>query len=248
METVAGVEHVFRYLPAGSFEMGSPPDEPGRDRNEHQHRVTLTRGAWMAETEVTQGQWKAVMGSNPAHFSSCGDACPVEEVSWYDVIKYANALSSEAGYEECYRVTGETVTFLGLGCEGYRLPTEAEWEYGVRAGGRHMYSGSDSIDAVAWYWDNSGLKTHRVATKRPNSWGLSDMSGNVWEWCWDWYWDYPTGSSIDPTGASVGSGRVVRGGSWDYAASRCRSAFRDTNAPGGRGRYLGFRLVRTDVG
>ncbi len=143
------------------------------------------------------------------------------------------------------QVSGESVSFVGLECEGYRLPTEAEWEYGARAGGSHRYSGSDSIDAVAWYRDNSGEETHPVGTKRENGWGLSDMSGNVWEWCGDWYGDYSSGTVKSPTGASSGSGRVERGGAWNNSARNCRSTDRDWFGPDLRENYLGFRLVLT---
>jgi formylglycine-generating enzyme required for sulfatase activity len=178
--------------------------------------------------EVTQGQWKMVMGSNPSNFKSCGDNCPVERVSWDDAQQFINKLNSMTG-------------------KRYRLPTEAEWEYACRAGGAEEYCGSNKIDAVAWYEGNSGRETHPVGQKQANAWGIHDMSGNVWEWCQDWYGSsYPSGTK-NPTGASSGSGRVDRGGSWDGGAGGVRSANRGGLGPGLRDRYLGFRLLLPSV-
>jgi len=235
----------FRAIPAGTFEMGSPVGEKGRDRGERQHRVTITRGFWMGETEVTQGQWKAVMGSNPSYFPRCGADCPVEQVSWFAVVRFANALSRKAGFEQCYQISGETVTFKGLSCTGYRLPTEAEWEYAARAGTTDRYPGGNDFDAVGWSNDNSGRETRQVGTKRANAWGLHDMSGNVWEWVWDWKGMYPSAAVTDPTGPSSGFGRVMRGGSWYGSAESCRSAVRDDSVPLNQFHFFGFRLART---
>ena len=232
----------FRLVPSGTFQMGS---NDGNSDEKPMHRVTITRGLWMGETEVTQGQWRSVMGSNPSKFSSCGDDCPVEQVSWNAVVKYANALSKKAGFDECYRISGESVTFKGLGCEGYRLPTEAEWEYAARAGTSSLYAGGADLGAVGWYSKNSGSKTHRAGTKNANAWGLRDMSGNVLEWVLDWKGTYPTDAVTDPTGPSSGSFRVWRGGSCDISARDCRSASRHGYYPGSRFYNLGFRLART---
>jgi len=217
----------FVWIEPGTFMMGSPSSESGRDSDETQHRVTLTKGFYMQTTEVTQGQWKAIMGRNPSKFSSCGDNCPVEQVSWNDVQDFIRKLNQR---------TGQT----------YRLPTEAEWEYACRAGSstRFCFGDSDSeLGNYAWYYDNAGSKTHPVAQKRPNAWGLYDMHGNVWEWCSDWYGDYPSGSVTDPEGPSSGSIRVFRGGGWNGFARFCRSAIRYRYEPGVRSFILGFRLV-----
>ena len=220
----------FKWIPAGSFVMGSPQGEEGRFAAEVQHGVRISEGFWMGKYEVTQGEWEAVMGSNPSYFESCGARCPVESVSWNDVqgfIAELNARESGKGNR-------------------YRLPTEAEWEYAARAGttgARHGVLGS-----IAWYEDNSGGRTHPVGQKRANAWGLHDMLGNVWEWTADWYGDYPSGLVTDPRGPSTGSDRVFRGGSW--FAWNVRSANRLYDSPGFRGyddiAGVGFRLVRTE--
>jgi formylglycine-generating enzyme required for sulfatase activity len=217
----------FVYIKPGSFMMGSPSGESGRDNDEKQHRVTLTKGFYMQTTEVTQGQWKAVMGSNPSHFKNSGDDRPVEQVSWNDVQEFIRKLNQKTG-------------------KNYRLPTEAEWEYACRAGSttRFCFGDSDSsLGSYAWYSSNSGSKSHTVAQKQPNAWGLYDMHGNVWEWCQDWYGNYSTSSVTDPTGASSGSRRVYRGGGWSYYAWYCRSADRNSFSPDNRNGSLGFRLA-----
>jgi len=217
-----GIE--FVYIPPGSFMMGSPTNYD----EEKQHHVILTKGFSMQTTEVTQGQWRAVMGSNPSYFSNCGDNCPVENVSWNDVQEFISKLNRKEGGSR------------------YRLPTEAEWEYAARAGSttRFCFGYEDSrLAEYAWYDVNSGISTHSVAQKKPNAWGLYDMHGNVWEWCQDWYGDYPSGSVTDPTGPSWGSLRVFRGGGWDNFAKLCRSALRNRYLPDYRHNSLGFRLA-----
>ena len=222
--TFAGIEMV--WIPAGSFDMGSPKDEKGRDKGETQHRVTLTKGFWMGKYEVTQAQWQAVMGNNPSRFK--GSNLPVEEVSWNDCQDFIRKLNAK-------------------GQGAFRLPTEAEWEYACRAGtqSRFCFGDSDSsLGTYAWYRSNSGWKTHEVGQKSPNRWNLYDMHGNVWEWCQDWKGDYPSGSVTDPTGPSTGSGRVRRGGGWRLNPRYCRSADRSGGGPGLRRDDLGFRLAR----
>ena len=217
-----GAEMRFRWCPAGTFTMGSPESEDGRDGDETQHQVTLTRGFWLGETPVTQKQWKSVMGDNPSVFK--GANLPVEEVSWNDCQEFIQKVNA------------------ALNC-GARLPTEAEWEYACRAGTSGAYGGTGELDELGWYDKNSGDKTHPVGQKKPNAWGLYDMHGNVWEWCSDWYGDYPSGSVTDPTGPSSGSSRVLRGGSWGCNARDCRSASRGRDYPGFRDYYGGFRLL-----
>lgn len=225
----------FVYIQPGMFTMGSPPNETGRDKDETQHQVTLTEGFYLQTTEVTQGQWQAVIGSNPSYFKNCGNDCPVERVSWDDAQEFIRKLNQREGGVR------------------YRLPTEAEWEYAARAGSATAFAngniaelicGYDSkLDAMGWYCGNSDEKTHPVAQKQANAWGLYDMLGNVWEWCQDWKGDYPSGSVTDPTGPSDGFCRVYRGGTWGSGAVFCRSAERDCFTPGFRGFSLGLRIL-----
>ncbi len=218
VKTINGVQFAFRWCPPGSFIMGSPENETGHLPHENQHKVTLTKGFWLMETEVTQAQWKAVMGDNPSVFK--GDNLPVEYVNWTDCQAF------------CQKSTS-----LGL---PLKLPTEAQWEYACRAGTTGAFAGD--LDAIAWYLSNSYAQTHPVATKKPNAWGLYDMHGNVWEWCADWVAEYPNGAVIDPAGPSQGTVRVGRGGGWFSIDLLCRSATRCTGEQE-RAFYLGLRCV-----
>jgi len=241
---ISDVGMKFVYIPPGTFMMGSPENEPGRFDGETQYRVTLTRGFYMQTTEVTQGQWKEVMGDNPSYFKECGDDCPVEMVSWDDAQKFIEKLNLDSARLPA----GERLSAVGERSRTYRLPTEAEWEYAARAGSQTAYCfGDDAADLgkYAWYGESWDRGTHPVAQKEPNAWGLYDMHGNVWEWCQDWYSKYPLGDAIDPTGPESGSHRVYRGSSFFIPARHCRSALRGFwLLPGARGRDLGFRLVR----
>ena len=264
-------------IPAGTFTMGSPGSEPCRFDEEVQHQVTLTQSFALKATEVTQAEWEALMGNNPSEKSPGCDECPVETVNWYEALAYCNALSASAGLEACYTLSGCTaqspgtnMTCTGVtvtapdgdvyGCEGYRLPTEAEWEYAARAGTTEAtYNGdiasgdcylvSPVLEPIAWYGQNSGFTTNPVAQKDANPWGLYDMLGNVWEWTWDKYGSYDNGASQDPTGASSGSVRVYRGCGWatlnHATARRCRAAVRDGDTPERRYAVVGFRPARS---
>ena len=218
--------------------MGSPENEKGRGNDETPHDVTHTTDYYMQTTEVTQGQWKTVMGENPSSFKNCGESCPVENVSWDDVQAFILRLNNSSK-------------------QNYRLPTEAEWEYAARAGSKTAFANGDiqetgcgldpNLDKMGWYCGNSNNETHPVAQKQPNAWQLYDMHGNVYEWCSDWFGDYPTYLLTNPIGPDKGSSRVARGGSLDYYAWNCRSAFRFRYEPGYRDRDLGFRLVGPQV-
>jgi formylglycine-generating enzyme required for sulfatase activity len=233
----------FASIPSGSFMMGSPSSESGRGSDERQHRVTLSRGFEMQTTEVTQGQYRSLMGRNPSMNTSCGTSCPVEKVTWLDAVKFANALSKKERLTPAYRISGSSV-YWTQSANGYRLPTEAEWEYAARAGERSRYSGSSSLSTVGWAKTNSSGKTHRVSTKRANGWGLYDMSGNVWEWVWDYKRTY-SGSVSDPTGNRSGTKRVFRGGSALAQSTSNRVARRLSHTPTSKFHDLGFRLVRS---
>jgi formylglycine-generating enzyme required for sulfatase activity len=220
-------------VPKGSFTMGSPPAESGRNTDEVQHTVTLTTDFWMAESEVTQRQYRNLMGSSPSSFK--GDDLPVEGVSWFEAVAYCNALSVKEKLTPCYQINGTTVGWAdGVKCTGYRLPTEAEWEYAANPATppRTIYAGSDTPDGVAWHSGNAANTTHAVKTKSANGRGLYDLSGNVWEWVWDWYQaTYEQLSSMDPIGPSTGAYRVFRGGSWYYPATSARVAMRSSVTP-----------------
>ena len=211
-----------------TFEMGSPTSEDGRDDDEVQHSVRLSRGYWMSDHETTQAEYESVMGSNPSEFK--GLTLPVEQVSWNEAVSYCEKLTLR-----------ELAAGRIVAGQAYRLPTEAEWEYAARGGTTGAYAGE--LISMGWYDQNPGDKTHSVKGKRANGWGLYDMHGNVWEWCSDWSGVYPSGSVTDPTGATSGSDRVFRGGCWNSEARNCRSANRGRREPGFRNFDLGFRSV-----
>ncbi|MCL2480820.1 MAG: formylglycine-generating enzyme family protein [Spirochaetaceae bacterium] len=258
------------WISAGTFIMGSPVGEDPLASDEDQHQVTLTRGFYMSKYQVTQEQYQAVMVSNPSNFTTSPEGnsnkLPVETVSWYDVIVFCNKLSIEERLNLVYTISGTTnpdgwgpiptvandatwdAVTVNWDANGYRLPTEAEWEYACRGGTTTAYSyGNTANPDYMWYNVNSNSSTHEVGKKLPNVWGLYDMHGNVFEWCWDWYDDYG-GSVTDPKGpgtsSAYGAVRVVRGGCWDNDARNARSAFRAINLPWYRDDYFGFRLVR----
>ena len=218
----AGIEVV--WCPPGEFLMGSPESEEGRVDNETQHRVTLTKGFWMAKTETTQRQWENVMGNNPSSYK--GNSLPVETVSWVDIKGYLTKMN--------------TLNSLSPGWK-WVLPTEAQWEYACRAGTNTKFAGT--LFEMDWYSVNSELKTHPVKTKKANVWGIHDMHGNVSEWCAHWSDEYENGSVIDPRGVDDDSITACRGGSWGNQAWECRSAVRSYLSTDTRIRGLGFRVA-----
>lgn len=225
--TVNGVSFTMVYVEGGTFIMGATTEQgsDARDNEKSAHEVTLSSYC-IGETEVTQALWLAVMGSNPSQ--NIGDLnCPVESVSWTMCQEFITKLN---------QITGKA----------FRLPTEAEWEYAARGGNKsqgYKYAGSNNLDVVAWYNENSGFTTHPVATKTSNELGLFDMSGNVWEWCQDWYGEYSIEPQTNPTGPSTSSYRVNRGGIFNGYDWYCRVSFRNYYYPMGTSDNLGLRLA-----
>jgi formylglycine-generating enzyme required for sulfatase activity len=236
------------WCPPGKFLMGSSVMEPDCLANETQHEVTLTRGFWLGKYEVTQGQWQAIMSTNPSGF-------PREPVVRWKLWKWqvpvwrndflVNRWSLPVGqvnWDDCQKFCRKA----GGGC---RLPTEAEWEYACRAGSTGPFAGTGVLKEMGWYRDNSSDKFHPVGRKKPNAWGLYDMHGNSVEWCQDWWGDSSAGFVTDPTGPATGTDRVSRGGGWLSNASCCRTAFRGRFEPDFRGGNFGFRAaygIKTD--
>jgi formylglycine-generating enzyme required for sulfatase activity len=241
-------------VPAGTFMMGS---NDGYDDEKPVHRVTISKPFYMGVYEVTQKEWREVMGTTVRQQRDMGntswslygegDSYPMYYVSWHEAIEYCNRRSVKEGLTPAYSGSGNSIQ-CNFNASGYRLPTEAEWEWAARGGGKdpleYTYSGSNSVDTVAWYGSNSGNSTHSVGTKWANSLGIYDLSGNVFEWCWDWYGSYGSGSATDPLGAASGSYRVVRGGCWNISLQYVRSANRSLSTPTRRSDNVGFRVVR----
>jgi formylglycine-generating enzyme required for sulfatase activity len=268
-------------VPTGDFMMGALEDDgEAYDHEKPRHKVTFTKDFMIGKYAVTQGLWESVMGSNPSGFK--GANRPVECVSWFDCVLFCNKLSELEGLDPVYEGLGDyqvgvdqnmdedeiEALSAAITCnwtaKGYRLPTEAEWEYRARGGEYHKYAGSDNVDEVAWYDGNSGYETYSVGQKKPNGFGLYDMSGNVWEWVWDWWGDdYSTetstnvsvenqldstenqlGSIENPTGNPIGSRRVNRGGSWFSISELVRTSYRYNYDPTYQGKNFGFRICR----
>lgn len=284
----------FVSISAGTFWMGSPrsricPDgypgvctnELGNDYDERLRLVHLTFDFELGQFEVTQGEFESMMNYNPSHFSKggvgsmCGANCPVETVSWYEALAYANALSVLKGFAECFDCSGEPPEFSSCTlkskyrkpqeCEGYRLPTEAEWEYAIRVGNQYtaFYQSEgndgtitnedctidDNLEQIGWYCGNANDTTHPIGQKEANNWGLYDMSGNVSEWTWDGYQNvFESDEVTNPGDAEWYSFRVERGGCWSNYAGQCRSAERNERLPKLRFTGTGFRLARTLFG
>lgn len=229
------------YVQGGTFNMGATPDqvEGVREDESPVHSVTLS-SYYMGKYEITQAQYKAVMGTNPSYFQgeklpagiSGSDNLPVEQVTWFEAKEFCEKLSAKTGKK-------------------YVLPTEAQWEFAARGGSKtksYQYSGSNNVDEVAWYMNTSGTSeadrsTHPVGTKNANELGIHDMSGNVWEWCSDWYGLYKAAAVTDPTGMADGDRRVLRGGGWDYKSKSCRVAHRGGDNPKTQLYIRGFRVA-----
>jgi len=252
------VSYEMVRVPGGSFRMGSNDSEDYNARP--QHLVTLSNFS-IGKYEVTQALYESVMGYNPSGFKNYADSPsrPVENVTWYDAIEFCNKLSERERLQPVYTIserepaTGYPIESATVtpdwGKNGYRLPTEAQWEYAAKGGngtpGNYAYSGSNDVNTVAWYENNSNRAPQVVGTKAPNGLGIYDMSGNVSEWCWDRDGGYMSEPQTDPKGPSLGSLRTLRGGSWNISDTFVRSALRRGEDPSyGEGDALGFRLVR----
>ena len=232
--TIKNVEYAFRWCPPGTFMMGSPESEQGRQPNERQHQVTLTQGFWMLETEVTQAMWVSIMGNNPSEDTKVNRR-PVETVSWNDCQEYIQKLND-----------------LGVAPAGFKfsLPTEAQWEYACRAGTTTAFHFGNTLSREQANFNHHIGRTTEVGSYPANAWGLYDMHGNVMEWCLDWLGEYPRGAVTDPMGSPQNTVRGQRGGHWHEwggTAANCRSAHRGSFAPTGAIHFVGFRfaLVQT---
>jgi formylglycine-generating enzyme required for sulfatase activity len=247
----------MKWLAPGSFTMGCTAGQGSACESDEKpsHQVSLS-GFWMASVETTQRQWTAVTGSRHSSYSSsCGEDCPVVNINWCEALSFANARSKKEGLKPAYTLPWSGAAPTGEACDtasptvqwdrsadGYRLPTEAEWEYAARAGKDTLYAGGAELNALGWYDKNSGGGVHPVGQKAANAWGLYDMSGNVWEWAWDWVGPYTASNAANPSGPTSGVGRVNRGGSFRNEATRMRVANRNRNNPQRANDNQGFRL------
>lgn len=228
----------------GTFQMGGRDDNWGDNKPVHD---VMVGSFYMCKYPVTQAEYKAIMGKNPSRYKE--NSAPVDGINWYEAVEYCNKRSEREGLTPCYTIDGTNVT-CDWKANGYRLPTEAEWEYAAR-GGKHnspyRHSGGDDIYEVAWHIFNGGSRIHKVGQKKANALGIHDMNGNVWEWCWDWYDEnyYEDLTLIEPLGPASGDSRVCRGGSWYNNDDICQCAYRGSNYPTYWSAGVGFRVVRS---
>ena len=260
-------------IPGGTFTMGS---NDSTDWNaQPAHHVILTDSFYIGIYVLTQEQWQTVMETNPSYFQGTSDdrivtsgeiqiRRPVDCVSWYDTIVFCNRLSIQEGLTPAYRISGSTnpndwgniptssnstwnAVEIVSGSRGYRLPTEAQWEYACRAETTTIWSYGNTMNGdYMWFYPNGNNRTHEIGKKMPNAWGLYDMHGNVWEWCWDRYSTYTGGVQTNPSGASSGSDRIIRGGAFDSSGPNTRLALRSSYSPDYKSSNFGFRLVRPE--
>ncbi len=232
------------FVEGGSFVMGSFDPSIESDDDESNLRDVTVYGFYISTTEIQQGLWDDVMGYNVSTVKE--PTLPVNNVSWFDAVKFCNSLSIKQKLNPCYSIRGEKVT-CNFNANGYRLPTEAEWEYAARGGKEGtltLFSGSNDPFIVGWYKENSNGKMRPPKQKLPNQLGIFDMSGNLWEWCWDWYAPYDDAEVLDPKGPEKGTGRVLRGGSWLYESKTARNSNRFYTSPNSRSATFGFRIVK----
>jgi len=250
---------ILRLIPSGKFYMGSHDSDEFMRNNEHpQHRVQITKPLFFGIYQVTQDQFSLLMGFNPSTSTEV-PRCPTDSVTWYSAIEFCNKLSEAEGFSPYYSLNVtkrrssqavEEAEVQILGGNGFRLPTEAEWEYACRAGSITPWCFGDlvlDVSNYAWYYDNAQMETHIVGEKKPNGWGLYDMHGNVMEWCYDWYNEFyyqQEQQEDDPPGPEEGVARVLRGGAWQFGAEATRSAYRNSANPDATSNVIGFRVVR----
>ena len=242
------LEHEMKLVRKGTFMMGALPDDhKATVLEQFRHEIKIEKDFYVGKYLVGQELWGAIMGKNPSRFK--GEKHPVEQVSWFDCVKFCNKLSESKGLEPVYTIDDTNVT-CDWEVKGYRLLTEAEWEYSARGGNYHLYAGNDDPEEVAWYRYNTGRTTHPVGEKKPNGYGLYDMSGNLEEWVWDYYHDktyfkrrLATEAIVDPTGPETGKNRVTRGGSWFADSNFLRLSVRYSNPPESRLNIHGLRLA-----
>ena len=226
-------------IPAGNFSMGS---ENGYLNEMPVHSVNITKSFMFSKFEISQYVWQKVMGTNPSVYTD--KKLPVHNITWIDAIRFCNSVSKKLEFDTCYVFKNDTTVEYNSGAKGFRLPTEAEWEYACRAGTKGDFYGSN-IDLLAWYSQNSGYLPHAPGQLEPNVFGLYDMHGNVWEWCWDWFSEthYEDSIAIDPIGPGIGSRRVLRGGACNSGIALLRSANRTFLDSGYK--LCGLRVVKT---
>jgi formylglycine-generating enzyme required for sulfatase activity len=266
--SIKGLAVALRWCPPGKFTMGSPESEPERAKDETLHEVTLTKGFWMMETDVTQELWTSLDEKNQAKFK--GPQQPAATVLWYDAVEFCNRLSAATGLKPAYKIHKDAkdpsnkvedkndpmkwTVFMIPDANGFRLPTEAQWEYACRAGTTTAFAWGDTVTTDQANYNgtnayNNGpngayLKTTTPVGKYPpNPWGFLDIEGNVWQWCWDWYGPYPHGGVTDPAGATSGNARILRGGVWHYKPAYVRSANRYKDRPAKPWDLLGLRAI-----
>ena len=250
-------------IPKGSFTMGAlENDTEAQDSEKPPHKVRLSQNFWMGKYQVSQGLWESVLGSNPCSSYFVDKNHPVANICWFDAVAFCNRYSLQEGKDPVYDGLGEyqvgsaatlsdqelqtlsvNIT-MNRYANGYRLPTEAEWEYASRAQKPFLYAGSDELREVGVYFTNSGPTPHVGGQKKGNGFGLYDMSGNISEMCWDWFGDYGGVSQRDPVGVATGTVRINRGGSWGSVPTYCRLSCRSAAYPKSSNHYLGLRLVR----